>query len=112
MVNTLITDTLARKKEVLIFQAVGMTRKQLWKALFKKNLFLCFSSAIIVLVAGCYITVAVASASMFTGFNKMIFGVSFFLLMAFMVVLCAVLATIMTRQLNKKSVVERLREIE
>ncbi|WP_414732830.1 ABC transporter permease [Acetobacterium carbinolicum] len=112
MVNTLITDTLARKKEVLIFQAVGMTRKQLWKALFKKNLFLCFSSAIIVLVAGCYITVAVASASMFTGFNKMLFGVSFFLLMAFMVVLCAVLATIMTRQLNKKSVVERLREIE
>lgn len=112
MVNTLITDTLARKKEVLIFQAVGMTRKQLWKALFKKNLFLCFSSAIIVLVAGCYITVAVASASMFTGFNGMLFGVSFFLLIAFMVVLCAVLATIMTRQLNKKSVVERLREIE
>lgn len=112
MINTLITDTLARKKEVLVFQAVGMTRKQLWKLLFKKNFNLCFSSAIIILLAGGYITVAVASASMFTGFNKMLFGVSFLFLMAFMVALCAVLATIMTQQLNKKSVVERLREIE
>ncbi len=112
MVNTIITDTLARKKEILIFQSVGMTKKQLWKFLFKKNLNLCFGSAVIILLAGCYFTMAIASSSMFTGFNGMLFGVNFFVLMVFMVALCAVLATIMTRQLNKKSVVERLREIE
>lgn len=112
MVNTLITDTLAQKKTILIFQAVGMTKKQLWRFLFKNNLRLCLISAGIMLVAGSYLTVTVASSSMFTGFNPTLFGINFLLLLIFMAALCATISFFMTRQLNKKSVVERLRSFE
>jgi ABC-type antimicrobial peptide transport system permease subunit len=112
MVNTLITDTLAQKKAILIFQAVGMTKKQLWRFLFKNSLRLCLISAGIMLAAGSYLTVTVASSSMFTGFNLTLFGLDFLLLLGLMAALCAVLASVMTRQLNKKSVVERLRSFE
>lgn len=109
MVNTLITDTLAQKKTILIFQAVGMTKKQLWRFLFRNSLRLCLISAGIMLVAGSYLTVTVASSAMFTGFNPALFVLNFLLLFIFMVLLCATISSIMTRQLNKKSVVERLR---
>jgi ABC-type antimicrobial peptide transport system permease subunit len=112
MANTLITDTLAQKKTILIFQAVGMTKKQLWRFLFKSNLRLCLISAGIMLAAGSYLTVTVASSSMFTGFNPTLFVLNFLLLCIFMAVLCATISFIMTRQLNKKSVVERLRLFE
>jgi len=112
IVNTLITDTLAQKKAILIFQAVGMTKNQLWRFLFKNSLKLCLISAGIMLAAGSYLTVTVASSSMFTGFNLTLFGLDYLILLGFMTVLCAVLASIMTRQLNKKSIVERLREFE
>lgn len=112
MVNTLITDTLAQKKTILIFQAVGMTKKQLWRLLFKNSLRLCLISVGIMLAAGSYLSVTVASSSMFTGFNPTLFGLSFLLLLTFMVVLCATISSIMTRQLNKKSIVERLRTFE
>lgn len=112
MVNTLTTDTLAQKKTILIFQAVGMTKKQLWRFLFKNNLKLCLISAGIMLTAGSYLTVTVASSSMFTGFNLILFALEFLLLLGFMSSLCAAISSIMTRQLNKKSVVERLRAFE
>ncbi|WP_324824770.1 ABC transporter permease [Sinanaerobacter sp. ZZT-01] len=112
MVNTLITDTLAQKKTILIFQAVGMTKKQLWRFLFKNSLRLCLISAGIMLAAGSYLSVTMASSSMFTGFNPTLFGLNFLLLLVFMGALCATISSIMTRQLNKKSVVERLRAFE
>jgi len=112
MVNTLITDILAQKKTILIFQAIGMTKKQLWKRLFKSNLKRCLISAGIMLVAGSYFTMKIASSSMFTGFNSTLFGLEIVILLGFMVALCAFIASIMTRQLNKKSVVERLRAFE
>lgn len=112
LVNTLITDTLAQKKTILIFQAVGMTKKQLWRFLFKNSLWLCLISAGIMLAAGSYLTITVASSSMFTGFNATLFGLNFLLLFIFMAVLCATISSIMTRQLNKRSVVERLRSFE
>ncbi|MDU7337606.1 MAG: FtsX-like permease family protein [Clostridium sp.] len=112
MVNTLITDTLAQKKTILIFQAIGMTKKQLWRFLFKNSMRLCLISAGIMLAAGSYLTVTVASSSMFTGFNPTLFGLSFLFLLTFMGTLCATISSIMTRQLNKKSVVERLRTFE
>ena len=73
---------------------------------------LCLISAGIMLAAGSYLTVTVASSSMFTGFNLTLFGLDFLLLLGLMAALCAVLASVMTRQLNKKSVVERLRSFE
>lgn len=112
MVNTLITDTLAQKKTILIFQAVGMTKKQLWRFLFKNSLRLCIISGGIMLAAGSYLTVTVASSSMFTGFNPTLFGLNFLLLLCFMAVLCVIISSIINRQLNKKSVVERLRAFE
>lgn len=112
MVNTLITDTLAQKKTILIFQAVGMTKKQLWRFLFKNSLRLCLISAGITLTAGSYLTMTVASFSMFTGFSLLLFALDFLLLLGFMYLLCAAISSIMTRQLNKKSVVERLRSLE
>ena len=112
MVNTLITDTLAQKKTILIFQAIGMTKKQLWRFLFKNSLRLCLISAGIMLTAGSYLTVTVASSSMFTGFNLLLFALDFLLLLGFMSSLCAAISSIMTRQLNKKSIVERLRSFE
>lgn len=112
MVNTLITDTLAQKKTILIFQAIGITKKQLWRFLFKNSMRLCLISVGIMLAAGSYLTVTVASSSMFTGFNPTLFGLSFLFLLTFMGTLCATISSIMTRQLNKKSVVERLRTFE
>lgn len=103
MLNTLITDTLARKNEILILQSVGMTKKQLWNFLFRNNLKLCSVSAGICLFAGSYITMIVASDSMFTGFNTKLFGVDFIILIIFMAILCAVLASVMTLHLNRKS---------
>ncbi|MFA9464631.1 MAG: FtsX-like permease family protein [Velocimicrobium sp.] len=112
MVNTLITDTLAQKKTILIFQAVGMTKRQLWRFLFRNSLKLCLISAGIMLTAGSYLTATVASSSMFAGFNLLLFALDFLLLLGFMLSLCAAISSIMTRQLNKKSVVEQLRSFE
>lgn len=111
MINTLITDALASNKEILIFQSVGMTRKQLWVLLFKRNLNLCLISLGIISTAGCYITIKVASSTTFTGFNGILFVVSLFLIAMFIVVLCGALAFIMVHQFNKKTIVERLRRI-
>jgi len=72
----------------------------------------CLISAGIMLVAGSYFTMKIASSSMFTGFNSTLFGLEIVILLGFMVALCAFIASIMTRQLNKKSVVERLRAFE
>ena len=112
MVNTLITEVLAQKKSILIFQAVGMTKKQLWRFLFKNSLKLCSMSVGIMFVVGGYLTVKVASSSSFTGFNSILFGAHFLLILLLMVGMCATIAFFMTRQLNKESVVERLRAFE
>lgn len=112
MVNTLVTDTLSRKNEISTLQSIGMTKKQLWWLLFKNGILLCIVSAGISLLVGRYITMAVAASSMFTGFNHQLFVMHFIILLCFMIVLSAVLASIMTAQLNKKSVVERLLEIQ
>ncbi|WP_124067750.1 FtsX-like permease family protein [Clostridium sp. E02] len=112
LVNTLVTDTLSRRNEISTLQSIGMTKKQLWWLLFKNGMLLCSISAVIILLAGRYITMAVAASTMFTGFNDMIFVICFIILLCFMGALSAILASIMTVQLNKKSVVERLREIQ
>ncbi|MFT3983386.1 MAG: ABC transporter permease [Lachnospiraceae bacterium] len=112
VVNTLVTDIYAHRQEVLIFQAVGMTKKQLWQQLFKKNFLLCLISSGIIVLAGRCITEFTAGSSTFTGFHENLFWTSFLLLILLMLGLCVLLASVMMRRLNRKSVVERLKDME
>lgn len=93
-------------------QSIGMTKRQLWKMLFLDSLRFSLISVAIMLPVGSTLSYFLSNSPLFTGFSLPTFFISTVLLMAAVVALCVLLTEILVRVLNKKSVVERLREIE
>lgn len=112
MVNTMTSDVFSRKIELATMQSIGMTRRQLWKMLFLDSLRFSLISVAIMLPVGSILSYFLSNSPLFTGFSLPTFFISTVLLMAAVVGLCVLLTEILVRVLNKKSVVERLREIE
>lgn len=110
LVNTVTTDVMARKLEYAAMQSIGMTGKQMERDIFVKYARYILASVILAAVFGSAITYQAAGNPTFTGFSLPAFAQAFALFLAFSILLCAVMAVILTRVMNRKSIVERLRE--
>lgn len=108
LVNTIIMDVVFKKSQIAMLQSIGMTKKQLTYMLFKDSISLCSISLIIILTVGWL--AALSTSSMFTGFSFRVFVWESIGIILFILTIAGVLAAWMTRWLNKKTIVERLRD--
>lgn len=111
MVNTVTTDVMARRLEYASMQSIGMTGKQMEKDIFLKYARYIFTAAGLAAAAGMPLTYLFAADPVFTGFSVWDFLQAFAMFMIFSVLLCAWMARLLTGTMNKKSIVERLREV-
>lgn len=112
LINTLVMDTIFRKNQIAVLQSIGMTKTQLRKMLFVDYMKLGFIAIGIILIVGKYAATVITASSTFTGFNISIFLEIAVGILFFIVALSGGLAWILTEWLNRKTVVERLRENE
>ena len=112
MINTLTSDVFARRRELAALQSIGMTVKQLKGMLFKEAMKYCFPAVLLAVPAGGVLAFMVAGNWTFTGFSPALFIMAS-AGAALVISGIALLATdILVKNLNRKSIVERLREIE
>lgn len=112
LVNTITSDVFSRKIELAAMQSIGMTKKQLWVMLLKDTLKFMSVSMVIMFLVGGMMAYLVTQGSLFTGFNGELFLVSAAVLLILVIGICIFMTWLLVKVLNKKSIVERLREIE
>ncbi len=110
--NTVAADIFAHRIEYAAMQSIGMTKKQLYRVLLKEGGIFCVMALILIIPVGSVGAYMLASSSLFTGFNIGFFIQGLLAVVIVMFIICAVMANILVRVLNQKSIVERLREIE
>lgn len=112
LVNTITSDVFSRKIELAAMQSIGMTRKQLWAMLLKDTLKFMSVSVVLMLISGGIMSYLVTQHPLFTGFNAGLFLVSAAALLLVVTGICIFMTWLLVKVLNKKTIVERLREIE
>lgn len=110
MVNTVTTDVMARKVEYAAMQSIGMTGLQMRRDIFGKYARLVAAALGLATVAGAALSRQAGEHPMFN-FEASAFVQAFAIFLGISAALCAVMAQVLTREMNKKSVVERLREV-
>ena len=110
LINTVTTDVMARKLEYAAMQSIGMTGKQMERDISTKYARYILKSVGIAAVFGTAITYRAAGDPNFTGFSLPTFVQAFLLFLLFSILLCAAMARILTKTMNRRSIVERLRE--
>lgn len=113
MANTLITSIVTRKKELGIFQALGMTAKQVRRMLQMEGLIFTVGTLVISLTFGNvigYVLFLKFRETGMMGLNEYHLPVPEILFMAgFLLILQMVLSAVMSRKFQRESVVERIR---
>ncbi|MDE6387951.1 MAG: ABC transporter permease [Lachnospiraceae bacterium] len=110
IINTVTTDVMARKVEYAAMQSIGMTGRQMEKDIFYKYVGYIFTAAGLATVAGTVISYMVGSGALFNfSMAALVQAVLIFLL--FSVLLCVVMTRVLTKVMNRRSIVERLREV-
>ena len=110
IINTVTTDVIARKVEYAAMQSIGMTMQQMEQDIFRKYARYIFTALMLATVIGAGISYMVGSGVMFNfSPGALITAILIFLL--FSVLLCVVMARVLTKVMNRQSIVERLREI-
>ena len=112
LVNTITSDVFSRKIELAAMQSIGMTKRQLWAMLLKDTLKFMRVSVVLMLLSGSIMSYLVTQHALFTGFNPGLFLTSAAVLMLLVIMICIFMTWLLVKVLNKKSIVERLREIE
>lgn len=112
IVNTLVTNVLSRKLEFAALQSIGMTKYQMITNIFLEGIKMILISMILIVPAGLIVTKAVSQYPLSTGFVPELYTAALCMVAAAGVILSIAVACILTRVLNKKTVVERLREAE
>ena len=112
LVNTITSDVFSRKIELAAMQSIGMTKRQLWAMLLKDTLKFMSVSVVLMLLSGSIMSYLVTQHALFTGFNPGLFLTSAAVLMLLVIMICIFMTWLLVKVLNKKSIVERLREIE
>lgn len=113
MANTMITNAITRKREFGVLQAVGMTNKQLNWSLWMEGIVLTAGTVLVALAAGMPIGYALFSYGKSTG----IIGLHSYHIPGFAIMLMALLLTglqtvlsfLLSRNVKKESLVERIR---
>jgi|GEM_PF-573913 len=111
VINTVTANVFAHKLEYAAMQSVGMTRRQMIRLLFTDGGKYCLAAVVFMLPIGGIVTNLLAGSSLFSGFNRGLFLSGSLAIIAVMLVICLVLSLILVYVLNRKSIVERLREI-
>ena len=88
-----------------------MTKRQLGRLLMMDSAKYCGAALVIMLPVGGYLAKLLAENSLFTGFNAVLFVQSALAVTVILLAVCLVLAAILVWVLNRRSIVERLREI-
>lgn len=113
MANTMITSIITRKQEFGVLQAIGMTNSQLDKSLQLEGGIFSAGTAVVSLAAGIplgYALFRYCKVNGFVGLNIYHFPIKEVLLMfVFIGVLQIVLSFILSRNVKKESLVERIR---
>ena len=112
IVNTLVTGVLSRKIEYAALQSVGMTKREMTWDIFIQGMKMILISLIVMIPLGYPVTQMLSRYPLSTGFQPALYGVSLVMVTAAGVLLAAAVAVILTETLNKKTVVERLREAD
>lgn len=110
IINTVTTDVMARKVEYAAMQSIGMTGRQMERDIFRKYAGYIFTAFLLATVIGAGIAYMVGSGVVFN-FSMAALLTAILIFLIFSVVLCVVLARVLTRVMNRKSIVERLREV-
>ena len=113
VINTVLTGILSRKLEFATLEAIGMTKKQIRKMITFEGLYYILLSLLLVLPLGALAAwVAPKMLPIYGGFNWA--GYSIAVAIAVIVIAILMISTplIGYRSISKKSIIERMREIE
>lgn len=110
MVNTVTTDVIARRVEYAAMQSIGMTRWQMTKDILIRYAWYITVSVGIAAAGGLALSRMIGAGALFN-FSAAVFLQGFVVLLLISAVLCVVMSAVLTRVMNRHSVVERLREI-
>lgn len=111
VVNTVATDVLARKIEFAAMQSIGMTKKQMQKMIFLQSIKYTYGSVLLSILLGAPLIHLLGQNTSFSGFSLPAFGQAAGILLVITALLCGGLSFVLTQQLNRLPVAERLREI-
>ena len=112
IVNTLVTGVLSRKIEYAALQSIGMTKRQMIRDIFRDGMKMVLISMALVIPVGIPVAQALSQYPLSTGFVPSLFAAAGCMVLAAGVALSILTSVILTEVLNKKTVVERLREAE
>ncbi len=111
IINTVITDVLSRKLEFAVMQSLGMTKRQMMSKICQEGIKMILISFLPVCLLGIFSTRALASL-MYIKYVSYMYVVSCVLILLLGLFTACITGCTLTRSLNKKTVVERLREME
>lgn len=112
VINTFVTEVISQRIEYGRMQAVGMTNKQLFFYLMKRNLFMCFGGVVLGIPIAAIVSNMVGNMQLFTGIKWIPFIEGSILTIIILLVISCVIAFCLVEFLNSKSIVERLRSDE
>lgn len=108
-INVMITGIFDRKKELAMFESIGMTSKQLKKMLLYEGVFYALASILCILVFGTLISIGIFQ---FLKEPHMVYRfpyVSMTVLFVVMIAVCIAVPSIILRVLDKSNLVEKLK---
>lgn len=112
IVNTLVTGVLSRKIEFAAMQSIGMTSRQMAGNICRDGMKMVLVSLLVMIPIGYIVGKAVADPPVSTGFVPGVYAQAAGMVLMAGVILSVLTSVILTKFLNKKTVVERLREAE
>lgn len=115
MINTLVTNVMARKQEFAMLQSIGLTNRQLIKMVQSEGLLLAAWNTVITLILGSILGYLIILLMNELGASYMSwqFPIWYFLAYVLMIIIVPVIIShVAIRLFKSKSVVERLRETE
>ena len=110
IINTVTTDVIARKVEYAAMQSIGMTGTQMQSDIFRKYAVYIFNALGLATVTGTALSYMIGSSVMFN-FSWVALVQAVLIFLCFSMLLCVVMARVLTKVMNRKSIVERLREV-
>lgn len=113
-INAIVTSILTRKKELAMLQSIGMSTKQLRSMLMYEGIYYVLCTILFSLVFGAvcslFIVKPLSHVLWFTSYHFMLSPI--FVMLPILLLLGMIIPWVAHSQLNKQSVVERLREAE
>ncbi|MGL4374631.1 MAG: ABC transporter permease, partial [Turicibacter sp.] len=115
LLNTLISNTMARKSEFASLSAIGASKKQIRTMILGEGLYFAFINIFMTGTVGSLISYAVIKIANRLGTDYLIYKFPFFQLIGYCLFVLFVTITIsfvIANVISKKSLIERLREVE